>query len=125
MVNGDLKSGTCPPPRSVPLYGYSHLAEATVIRDRQFGNCPKVEMNGSMMLQDSDRSKGGNIAKQPSRFGVETSLSGRPSSKPFVEISSRRGMPDHFVEPGTKPSVQGVIEGVASSGLAREIPTLP
>ena len=27
------------------------------MRDRQFGNCPKVEMNGSKMLQDSDRSR--------------------------------------------------------------------
>jgi len=32
-----------------------HLTRATVRRDNQFGNCTKVEMNGSKMLQASDR----------------------------------------------------------------------
>jgi hypothetical protein len=54
-LNRHMKSGTYPPPRSVPLYGNPRLTEATVRRDRRFGNCPKVEMNGSKMLQDSDR----------------------------------------------------------------------
>jgi hypothetical protein len=44
------------------------------MRDRQFGNCPIVEMNGSKMLQDSDRWRSGDAAKQASRFDVSALL---------------------------------------------------
>jgi hypothetical protein len=85
-LNGDLKSETCPPPRSVPLSG-NRLAEATVMRDRQFGNCPKREMNGSKMLQDSDRSRGRDSAKQPSRFGVDNGILPRLPSNHLKTIA--------------------------------------
>jgi hypothetical protein len=66
-----MKSRTCPSPEVGPALRAPYLTEATVRRDKGFGNCPKVEMNSPKMLQDSDRWRGVNAAKQLSRAILE------------------------------------------------------